>query len=84
MIAVSDRAQHVARRVGTASLGLLFALAALFIRPNSPALPLGLRRKRGFDGYVRDYGEGTKYTLVFMHFNMNRAIALTMPPAPAC
>jgi hypothetical protein len=53
-----------------------------FIRPDSPALLLNLPYKRGLDGYIRDYDGHKKYTLAMVDFDANRAITLTVLPAP--
>ena len=53
-----------------------------FIRPDAHVLLLTLPKKRGFDGYVRDPGTSTKYTLAVVDFRADRAISLAVLPAP--
>jgi hypothetical protein len=54
-----------------------------FIAPNAHALLLALPRKRGFDGYVRDPGASTRYTLAVLDFGANRGLVLAaLPPPP--
>jgi hypothetical protein len=51
-----------------------------FIRPYSRSLLLTAPHKRGFDGYVRDYLPGEKYTLAIVDFANSRGIALVTLP----
>jgi hypothetical protein len=51
-----------------------------FIGPNAPALLLHMPRKRGFDGYVRDYDPRRSYTVVSLDLNTNTGIVLAALP----
>ncbi len=54
-----------------------------FVRPNARSLLLDVPSKRGFDGYIRNYDNKTKYTLAVADFGANRAFSLTSLPAPS-
>ena len=47
-----------------------------FIKPDAKALRLDLPRKRGFDGYIRDYHADQNYRLVLLQPNANRVLVL--------
>jgi hypothetical protein len=51
-----------------------------FVKPGAKSLLLRVPRKRGFDGYVRDYDAEQEYTLAVADFTTNRAIVLARLP----
>jgi len=52
-----------------------------FIRPDSRALRLNAPRKRGFDGYIRDFDKSKNYTFIIADFAAKRALELATLPA---
>jgi hypothetical protein len=47
-----------------------------FISRDASALRMDIPRKRGFDGYIRDYHADHVYRLVLLHADTNRAVLL--------